>query len=170
VKDDGFGRKTYFCKICKTKLTVDYRAHLESISHVRNAREQALLLQILSQGRQGHQTAHIDPLIFNTLAFVTPGVENKMGSDEGSEAEDLLIVARQARLTLFDQQNEEEEDPAAIDWENLIFEIQENIHEDSGHGNTEDQSLERTQHSKWLPFKSQEVSHPPHMQKSLNSC
>jgi hypothetical protein len=82
-----------------------------------------------------------------------------MGSKDGSEPEDLLVVTRQARLTLFDQANEEEEeDLGAIDWENLIFEIHENIHEASGHGNHEDQSLERAQHSKWFPFKSQQVS------------
>jgi hypothetical protein len=159
VKDDGFGRRTYLCTICKTKPTLDYRGHLESVSHVQKAREQASLLQTLSQARQGNITSHVHPMFLDSLAFVTPGVENPMGSDDGSEPEDLLVVTRQARLTLFDQANqEEEEDHWGIDWENLIFEIHENIHEDSGHGNPEDQSLERTQHSKWFPFKSQEVS------------
>ncbi|PLW15305.1 hypothetical protein PCANC_19994 [Puccinia coronata f. sp. avenae] len=92
-----------------------------------------------------------------SLAFVTSGVEDQMGSEDGSEPEDLLVVTRQARLTLFDQANEEEEeDLGAIDWENLIFEIHENIHEASGHGNHEDQSLERAQNSKCFPFKSQQ--------------
>jgi hypothetical protein len=67
-------------------------------------------------------------MVLDSLAFVTHGVDNPEGSADGSDQEDFLTVACQARWTLFDPENEEEqEDVGGIDWDTFLFETHENI-------------------------------------------
>jgi hypothetical protein len=98
-------------------------------------------------------------MLLDSLAFVTHGVDHPEGSDHGSDQEDFLMVARNARLTLFDQENEEEqEEMGGVNWDTLLFETHENIHENSLEVGGQDLPLERAATAQWFPFKSQEVS------------
>ena len=87
-------------------------------------------------------------------------MEQPIGSDEESDEENLLAVARATGLTLFDPQNAEESDSGAeIDWDELLFETQPEGAALSEH----QEPLERNINSPWFPFKSKEVSFPAHL-------
>ena len=87
-------------------------------------------------------------------------MENPTGSEDGSDEEYFLTMACQEKWNLFDPLNEEQKEDynTGIDWDTLLFETHENIHNDSAHANNQDEPLERAPKPKFFPFKSQEVS------------
>ena len=164
VSEDGLGRRTYFCLTCRTRPTTDYRQHLQSVSHRRRVEESQVLLQSLTQARQIQQSQppqpHLDPMLLDSLAFVTPSMEQPIGSDEESDQENLLAVARATGLTLFDPRNAEESDSEPeIDWDELLFETQP----EGAALSEREEPLERNINSPWFPFKSKEVCIPAYL-------
>jgi len=99
-------------------------------------------------------------MLLDSLAFVTPSMEQPIGSDEESDQENLLAVARATGLTLFDPRNAEESDSEPdINWDDLLFETPP----EGAALSEREEPLERNINSPWFPFKSKEVSIPAHV-------
>lgn len=161
VSQDGLGRRTYFCVTCQTRATTDDRQHLQSVSHHRKVEENQVFLQSLTQGQQlqqsQHLKPHLDPMLLDSLAFVTPSMEHPIGSDVESDEENLLSVDKATGLKLFDLPNADESDTEPeMDLDEMLFETQQ---EGAASAGRED-PLERNLNSPWFPCKSKEVSTP----------